>query len=265
MLRQFVVDAFSEGPFTGNPAAVVVLPHWLEEHAMQAIAAQNNLSETAFFVEGAPIALRWFTPTTEIDLCGHATLATAHVIFDELGDERAQLEFATASGLLGVWREGEGYAMSLPEILRDASEPATDLIELARAAAGVANGEVLLAGGRTILVLEDATVVANLAPDLLRVAALPGGELIVSAAGGGQSDIVARVFAPGVGIDEDPVTGAAHCALAPYWAERLGQSELTSRQLSQRGGRLGCRWQAAEGRVELSGNCRTFARSQISL
>lgn len=264
-MRQYIVNAFENGPFTGNPAAVVPLESWPEDGALQAIAEQNNLSETAFFVDGDEIALRWFTPTDEIDLCGHATLATAHVLWSELGDGRDELIFGTLSGELKVRRAGDAYEMDFPEALASEDPLPGGLLEQTLRAAGVDRGEVFLAMGRVVLVLEGPSDVGTLEPDLALVAELPRGDLFVSGPGEGGYDIYTRVFAPGFGIPEDPATGAAHCAFTPYWAERLGRPEISSRQVSARGGYFRCRWRAGDGRVDLIGSCRTFGRGEIEL
>lgn len=244
---------------------MVPLEAWPDDHLLQALGAQNNLSETAFFVpEGDGFRLRWFTPTDEIALCGHATLATAHVIFDELGDGAESLEFMTLSGKLVVRRAELGYVMDFPAV---ATSPATSELEsTARAAAGVESGEVLLAAGAAFLVLDSAASVKGLQPDLAAVSALPRGDLLVSAPGDSlEHDICARMFAPGVGIPEDPATGSAHCALAPYWSSRLEKSEIRSFQASERGGYIACSWREDEGRVDLTGSCTTFLRGEISV
>lgn len=265
-MRQLIVNAFENGPFTGNPAAVVPLKSWPDDTLLQQIAAQNNLSETAFFVDsGDAIALRWFTPTAEIDLCGHATLATAHVLYAELGDVREELRFETLSGKLVVKRTGEAYSMDFPastlEVVPDGSTLAGEVLR----AAGAVRGEVLLGGGRAYLTLDHPEFVRGLDVDLELVSRLPRGDLFVSAPGDAGYDIFTRVFAPGVGIPEDPATGAAHCGFAPYWCERLARDEITSHQVSERGGYFRCRWRKAQGRVDLIGSCRTFSRGELEL
>lgn len=265
-MRQLIVNAFENGPFTGNPAAVVPLESWPDDALMQQIAAQNNLSETAFFVDlGAVIELRWFTPTAEIELCGHATLATAHVLYAELGDEREELRFETLSGTLVVKRTGEAYSMDFPastlEVVAEGSTLAGDVLR----AAGAEHGEVRLGDGRAYLMLDRPELVCGLDVDLELVSQLPRGDLFVSAPGEDGYDIFTRVFAPGLGIPEDPATGAAHCGFAPYWCERLGSQEITSKQVSKRGGYFLCRWRKEQGRVDLVGSCRTFSRGEIEV
>lgn len=263
---QYVIDAFESGPFTGNPAAVVPLEDWPEDATLQAIAAQNNLSETAYLIDrGTVIDLRWFTPSQEIDLCGHATLASAHVLFSELSDPRNELCFQTLGGELTVTREGAGYRMDFPAAA-PGPEPVT--AEVARAALDSVDqdsGEVLDAEGHLFVVLEDASAVRAIEADMSAIARLPGGHVFVSAPGDAGYDIVDRVFAPGVGIPEDPATGSAHCAFAPYWAARLEKTELTAFQASARGGYFKCRWREPDGRVDLIGSCRTFLRGEISI
>lgn len=263
---QYVIDAFESGAFTGNPAAVVPLEEWPEDSVLQAIAAQNNISETAYFIDrGSELELRWFSPSQEIDLCGHATLASAHAIYAELGDDRDELRFRTRGGELIVSRDGNAYAMDFPGSPPE-SEPASQ--ELARAALesiGQERGEVLVASGYAFVVLEDPAAVRTLAGDMAAIERLPGGHVYVSAPGEGEYDIVDRVFAPGVGIPEDPATGSAHCAFAPYWSERLEKTELTAFQASARGGYFTCRWREADGRVDLIGTCRTFLRGEIAV
>ncbi|MGH2959358.1 MAG: PhzF family phenazine biosynthesis protein, partial [Solirubrobacterales bacterium] len=230
------------------------------------IAEQNNLSETAFFVDrGSDIDLRWFTPSQEIDLCGHATLASAHALFSELDDSRDELRFQTRSGELRVARDDAGYLMDFP-----AAPPSADVVsaEVARAALdsiGAELGEVQFAAECLFVVLEDPQTVRDLEADMSAIAVLPGGHIYVSAPGDEGYDFVDRVFAPGVGIPEDPATGSAHCSFAPYWSARLGKTELTAFQASSRGGYFTCRWREADGRVDLIGTCRTFLRGTIEL
>jgi len=249
----FQVDAFADRPFGGNPAAVMPLEGWLPDEVLQAIAAENNLSETAFTVpaEGeADYELRWFTPTTEVALCGHATLASGHVLL--AGD---QVRFRTRkAGLLVVAREGEGHSLDLPATLvRPGAHPG--LLE----ALGTPAAELFLsysgAEATAIILLADAAAVSACAPDMRALRAI---ELmaIVTAPGEGEHDVVSRVFVPAWGVDEDPVTGSAHAALAPFWAERLGRARFTAFQASRRGGRLGCR--LAGERVVLTGKCMTL-------
>lgn len=264
MPRQIVVNAFENGPFTGNPAAVVPLEVWPDDSVLQAVAAQNNLSETAFFVdEGDRIPLRWFTPTDEIALCGHATLASAHTIFAELGDSRDRLKFSTLSGDLIVERAGDAYSMDFPEVKLEPIAADEDLAARVLAAAGVESGDVYMGGGWGYLMVDHASIVRELTPDLALAATLPHGGFSIGAPGDGETDIVTRAFAPGVGIPEDPATGSVHCAFIPYWSRKLEKTELTSHQASARGGYFTCRWREEDGRVDLIGTCRTFSRGEI--
>lgn len=263
---QYVIDAFESGPFTGNPAAVVPLEDWPEDSTLQAIAAQNNLSETAYLIDdGTVIDLRWFTPSQEIDLCGHATLASAHALFAELKDARDELRFQTRSGELMVTRVGAEYRMDFPAAPPRAGAFEPGVARAALDAIGQDFGEVLDAGGSPFVVVEDPSAVRTIDADMPAIAKLPGGHLLVSAPGDAGYDVVGRVFAPGVGIPEDPATGSAHCAFAPYWSARLGKSELTTFQASERGGYFTCRWREADNRVDLIGSCRTFLRGEIEI
>ena len=252
-LRLVQVDAFADRPFTGNPAAVMPLDAWLPNEVMQAIALENNLSETAFTVPAEDDAvdynLRWFTPTLEIALCGHATLASAHVLME--GKER--LRFRTrSSGMLDVARAGDGYALSLPA-LKPEPKPLPEIV----AGLGCTPVETLWHdGGYALVVLAGEDEVRALAPDFKALAAGGDTTIIATTAPGSDSDVVSRVFVPGAGVDEDPVTGAAHAVMVPYWAERLGRSGAISFfQASRRGGHLTGR--LAGDRVILGGKCVT--------
>ncbi len=256
----FQVDAFTQVPFGGNPAAVCLLDEELPDSLMQSIAAENNLSETAFLLpqgsQGTDLhyGLRWFTPTTEVDLCGHATLASAYVLFTQIHPQAEQVEFSTRSGLLRVRRRGEQLAMDFPA---QPIEPWPEGLESVSAALGVVPLE-LYRGGMGLAVLASPQQVQQLQPDMAKIQTLASTGLIVTAPGKDLKeledlDFVSRVFAPQLGIPEDPVTGAAHCLLVPYWAKRLGKSksELRARQVSARGGELCCR--DLGSRVEISG------------
>jgi PhzF family phenazine biosynthesis protein len=259
-LTVVVVDAFAAEPFTGNPAGVCVLPAPVPEAWMQAVATEVNLSETAFLVPGADgWALRWFTPALEIDLCGHATLASAHVLWTEgllPPDETAR--FSTRSGLLTcTLGDGGEIAMDFP------SDPVHAVDEPAVAAAVGHRGAPTFRGGAMHLVeLPSPDAVRALDPDLRAVAAACPAAVIVTAAGGQPGvDCTSRVFGPSVGIDEDPVTGSAHCTLAGFWGDRLGRDELVGWQASRRGGRVGMRRRG--DRVELLGTAVLVARSVL--
>jgi len=232
----YQVDAFTDTPFRGNPAAVCLLDDEREADWMQAVAAEMNLSETAF---ARPLSdgfeLRWFTPTTEVNLCGHATLATAHVLWEtgRLAPDSAA-RFHTRSGLLTAWRGEDGIEMEFP------ADPTVPLNQDAPLAAILGTTITSAHRGREdwLVELESETAVLQCTPDLPRIAALPLRGLIVTARGSGANDVVSRFFAPGAGIDEDPVTGSAHCTLAGYWSERLGKTRMNAWQASPRGGNL---------------------------
>lgn len=256
------VDAFAHAPFSGNPAAVMPLDTWLDDATLQAIAAENNLSETAFTVPtpgdpDANHALRWFTPTVEVKLCGHATLASGHVLMATSG--RDSIRFRTRhAGILTVTRAGEGYALSLPAW---DMAPRT-LPELAAGLGGHPIESHWRDGGYSLFLFPDAAAVRALTPDYAALKSL-GDMMLIATAPGQDSDIVSRVFVPGGGVDEDPVTGSAHCLLTPFWAARLGKSELSAYQASARGGWLGC---ALSGdRVILTGTCRTVIEGRFLL
>lgn len=246
----YQVDAFASRLFSGNPAAVMPMERFPEETLMQALAAENNLAETAFLVpDGGEYHLRWFTPKTEVPLCGHATLASAAVIMERLEPGRTRVVFSSASGPLTVERRGAGYVMNFPARLMQPVTPPAGLAE----ALGVVPVEVMADAFNYLVLLESASVVRSLAPDFAAIARLDRGGLIVTASGEGGYDFVSRYFAPAKGIPEDPVTGGAHCALVPYWAGRLGQPEFRAFQASPRGGEILCR--RVGERVELEGRC----------
>ncbi len=256
----YQVDAFADRPFTGNPAAVCPLDAWLPDSLMQSIAAENNLSETAFFVpEGDGYGLRWFTPATEVDLCGHATLASAHVIFRFLAPERDEILFQTRqAGVLRVTRDGDLLALDFP------SRPAEPcpMPEGLAAALGRVPASVLAARDY-LCVYDSADEIAALTPDFAALARLDRFAVIATAPGNDGSDFVSRFFAPARGVDEDPVTGSAHCTLIPYWAARLGKTRLDARQVSRRGGRLTC---ALKGdRVSIGGHAVLYLIGTIEI
>ena len=231
----YQVDAFTSRPFAGNPAAVCLYESWLSDDVMQAIAAENNLSETAFLVpEGEDWGLRWFTPVTEVDLCGHATLAAAWVLFEDVEPEAQGFVFHTQSGALGVTRAGAGLALDFPA---HPPLPLADPPPALAAGLGAQPVEVYEAPHSYLAVFAAESDVAALAPDFARLREAEGRRVIATAPGD-QVDFVSRFFAPAVGVDEDPVTGSAHCVLAPYWADRLGRKRLRARQISARGGDL---------------------------
>ena len=261
-LRIFHIDAFASEVFRGNPAAVVPLVEWLPDTLMQSIAAENNLAETAFFVaqEGG-YGLRWFTPTQEVPLCGHATLASAFVVFTEIAPERESVEFHTKSGTLTVRRNGDLLAMHLPRRVPAPCDPHPLLLD----GLGLPPCEVLTTFPATnyYAVYDTEAQVRALTPDFQALARLHPCGVSVTARGD-NADFVSRYFAPSLGIPEDPVTGSTHCTLVPYWAQRLGRSSLNARQVSERGGDLICQDEAAESRVTVSGRAVKYLDGTLS-
>jgi len=253
----YQIDAFTDRLFAGNPAAVVVLDQWLPDETMQAIAAENNLSETAFVIPGAPVsALRWFTPKTEVNLCGHATLATAYVLFRDYFVDCQRLRFSSHSGELAVTRDGSRLRLDFPA--RPGQKVPVDAA--VAAALGTQPQEAYRSRDLMLIYATEAEVVA-LQPDFRRLKKLEQGRFLVTAPGD-SVDFVSRFFAPGVGIDEDPVTGSAHCILIPYWAERLGKTRLLARQVSARGGDLQC--ELCGERVGISGEAVEYLCGEIN-
>ena len=255
----FVVDAFSEAAFGGNPAAVCLLDEPAKVQWMQSVAAEMNLSETAFVSPaGAEFGLRWFTPTVEVDLCGHATLASAHVLWDGWVPVDVAVRFQTASGLLTCTRADDLITLDLPA---DDPKPIAVTAELTDAL-GVDVLEAATSRVGKVLALTDAAAVRALEPDFAAIARMDAAGVIVTAASDVPDvDFVSRYFAPIAGIDEDPVTGAAHCALAPFWTARLGRDELVGYQASKRGGTVRCR--VSGDRVILSGHAVTVTRGEL--
>ncbi|KPA93229.1 MULTISPECIES: PhzF family phenazine biosynthesis protein [Pseudomonas] len=252
------VDAFSERPFSGNPAMVYRLDTWLADELMQKIAAEHNLAETAFLVrEGAAWRIRWFTPTTEVPLCGHATLASAFVLFEVYGERQETLEFVCKAGALSVSREADRLWLDFPvrvpggvgvtvEVERALGTPVIDV----------------LGANELFVVLPSEQAVRDCTPDWAAVARLPWPGVIVTAPGE-RHDFVSRYFAPAIGINEDPVTGSTHCALIPYWAQRLDKTALTAYQCSPRGGELFCRLEGE--RVKIGGQATLVASGRLTL
>lgn len=231
----YIVDAFALRPFTGNPAAVVPLERYPSDRLLQAIAGENNLSETAFLVpDGDEFRIRWFTPTEEVPLCGHATLASAAVVLEDLRPNRDEVEFRSASGPLRVRRDGDNYEMDFPSRPGARVEPPPALVR----ALGAVPLEVQEDPVNYLAVFDRAEVVRTLRPDLGAVASLDRAGIIVSAPAEPPYDFVSRYFAPARGVPEDPVTGSAHCMLVPYWAARLGRPRLRAFQASSRGGEV---------------------------
>jgi PhzF family phenazine biosynthesis protein len=256
----YQVDAFAARRFEGNPAAVLLLESFPEDAVLQAIAAENNLAETAFLVpEGGDYRLRWFTPATEVPLCGHATLASAAVVMERLEPGRRTVIFHSASGPLAVKRTEAGYVMDFPVRL---SEPVAAPPGLAEAL-GAVPVEVLGNAFNYMALLESELAVRALDPDMAALCRLDRPGVIVTAKGEGSYDFVSRYFAPKKGVPEDPVTGAAHCMLAPCWAPRLGKSEFRAFQASRRGGEVRCR--LVGDRVELEGSCVFYLEGAVEI
>lgn len=259
MYKLYQVDAFTDELFGGNPAAVVPLKTWLSDDLLQAIALENNLSETAYFVpiEGG-FQLRWFTPGMEVDLCGHATLATAHVLFDHLGYTGQQITFQSKSGPLYVSRADRGYRMDFPADFAEELTPPETLVK----ALGEIPLEVLRGKDDYVAVFPDESTIQKLEPDFRTMMALEGRGVIATAPGN-YVDFVSRCFFPNAGIDEDPVTGSAHTVMTPYWAEKLQKNSLEARQISARGGALKCTLE--EDRVMLEGQAVTFLEGNFKI
>ena len=256
----FQLDAFANRRFAGNPAAVMPMNRFLDDATLQAIAAENNLPETAFLVpDGGDYRLRWFTPTTEVPLCGHATLASAAVVMERLEPGRTAVVFHSASGPLAVHRADTRYVMSLPA---RPSEPVPIPAGLADTL-GADPIEVYVNAFNYMAVLRSAQVVRALAPDMAALARVDRSGVIVTALGDGPYDFVSRYFAPAKGIPEDPVTGGAHCMLVPYWATRLRKKALHAFQASRRGGEIICR--LSGDRVELEGTCVFYMEGEVEI
>jgi PhzF family phenazine biosynthesis protein len=255
----YQVDAFSDRVFSGNPAAVCPLDRWLPDGTMQEIAAENNLSETAFYVgRGGSYQIRWFTPKVEVDLCGHATLASAYVVLRLRETALQRVTFQSQSGPLPVTREGDLFVLDFP------SRPPRPVPgdEVLTAALGRRPKELLVAAD-AVAVYETEEDVRTLRPDFARLAALPYFAVCVTAPGASDAHFVSRFFAPAQGIDEDPVTGRAHCELVPYWAARLGLTRLHARQVSPRGGELFCELKG--DRVALGGRAALYLEGTIDV
>lgn len=252
-----VVDAFTDRPFAGNPAAVMLLDSFPDDDLLARIAAEHNYAETAFLVRREPgrYDLRWFTPSVEVPLCGHGTLAAAHALVSEHGEDAAVLRFETRSGALAVQRDGAGYVLDLP----------ADLSGRVVADAGVARAigarpDEVIRGRFLVAAFASEAAVRALAPDMAAVAALDADEVIATAPGL-RTDFVSRMFAPKIGIPEDPFTGSAHTILTPYWAARFGRTTLSARQVSLRGGTAVCTLSA--DRVRLKGSAVTTMRGEM--
>ena len=253
----YQVDAFASELFKGNPAAVCPLPEWLSQPLMQQIAAENNLSETAFFVQqGDEFELRWFTPVDEIPLCGHATLAAGYVLFEHLSYKKDIIIFRSMGGELLVKKENGKYVLDFPAEMPDPVELTEQVINALKI-----KPASLLAGKRKLMaVLSSEEEVKNIIPDFNLVKELPHEGVIVTAKGN-EADFVSRFFVPRMGINEDPVTGSAHTLLTPYWAQQLKKTEMKALQLSQRGGELFCRLK--NNRVEMAGDTKLYLEGEI--
>ncbi len=257
----YQLDAFTDTLFRGNPAAVVPLDEWLSDETLQKIALENMVPETAYYVKNeSGYQIRWFTPVTEVDLCGHATLAAAHVVFGQEGHEARQISFGSRSGMLNVTREEDGWlTLDFPVDTYQVAVPPPALQEAIStvAAVGVYRGQA-----DYMVVLDSEEELRELKPDIIILSTVPTRGIIVTAPGD-ETDFVSRFFAPQSGIDEDPVTGSAHTTLIPYWAKRLGKNELTAKQISARGGYLRCKLNG--DRVLISGQIREYMRGEIEI
>lgn len=263
-LPMYQVDAFTSEVFCGNPAAVCPLEAWLPDPVMQSIAAENNLSETAFFVrDGDTYHLRWFTPTVEVSLCGHATLASAFVLFNMLGVDSDNIEFRSKSGPLFVNRRDDRLELDFPSCPPRPCKTPSGLVE----ALGDRPADVLICtettgGGNLVAVFETESEVRKLSPNFGAMRGLNNHGVIATAVGDAV-DFVSRYFAPAFGVNEDPVTGSAHCTLTPLWADRLGKRDLHARQISKRGGELHCR--LVDKRVMIAGHAVLYLKGEIHL
>lgn len=255
----FQIDAFADAVFSGNPAAVVPLDNWIPAEMMQQIAMENNLSETAFIVKNSSdkYSIRWFTPKTEVDLCGHATLASAHVLFNHIGTIGSKITFDSKSGELSATRDGSFIWLDFPS---NPPRPVSMPREVPEALGVMPKFTGL---NKDLLVVVDSErMVADVRPDMEVIKQMDVRGIILTAKGN-QEDFVSRFFAPGVGVPEDPVTGSAHTVLTPYWASKLGKNTLNARQISERGGRLKCTLNG--DRVLLGGMAVTYLEGEINV
>lgn len=258
-LQIYQADAFASGLFKGNPAAVVPLKEWLSDELMQQIAMENNLSETAFFIpEGNRFHIRWFTPKAEVKLCGHATLATAHVLFNELNFQSNLLEFNSLSGILTVKKVGDKLQLNFPADFAVEVE----LIETFTEAFGARPTKTLKGKTDYLLLFDSEETIKNLHPNIQLLLSTNARGIMVTAKGN-EVDFVSRFFAPAVGVNEDPVTGSAHTTLIPFWANRLNKTELSALQLSARGGELWCT--LSGDRVYIAGKAVTYMRGEVEI
>ncbi|MGI2056415.1 PhzF family phenazine biosynthesis protein [Shewanella baltica] len=254
----FQVDAFTKRRFAGNPAAVMLLERFLDDAVLQQMAAENNLAETAFLVlDAGDYLLRWFTPTTEVPLCGHATLASAAVVMERLQPSRTKVVFHSISGPLTVTRTEAGYIMDFPARYPERVDMPIGMADVL----GAIPIEVAADAFNYLVLLDSAQAVRELSPDITAIALMDRSGLIVTAPGDNGYDFVSRYFAPAKGIPEDPVTGGAHCGLAPYWAKRLNKKSFRAYQASNRGGEILCR--LVGERVELEGACVFYLEGEV--
>lgn len=265
----YKIDAFTDILFAGNPAAVVPLAKWLPDDVLQKIAMENNLSETAFFVpcssdDEADFHIRWFTPTVEVPLCGHATLANAYVIFNKLGFDGELVKLNSKSGILTAVRDGAAIVLNFPKQPLRTAEMADEIID---AIGGIQPVETFVVASRDtdlVAVFDDASVVRNMRPDMSVLGKLADRGVIVTAPGDKTGlDMISRYFVPAIGIDEDPVTGYMHCVVAPYWAGKLGQDDVVGYQASARGGVVACRVDGE--RVHLKGEAVLYLQGEITV
>jgi PhzF family phenazine biosynthesis protein len=258
-LQIYQADAFASELFKGNPAAVVPLTEWIPDETMQQIAAENNLSETAFFIpEGDHFHIRWFTPKAEVNLCGHATLATAHILFKELNFAGTHIDFNSRSGMLTVSKINDKLQLDFPADFVQAVEAVPVFAE----AFGVHPLATFKGKTDFLLLFDSEETIHNFQPDIPLLLTTYARGIMVTAKGK-EVDFVSRFFAPAVGVDEDPVTGSAHTTLIPFWAKRLNKTEMTALQLSERGGQLWCKLEGE--RVLIAGNAVTYLRGEIEV
>lgn len=259
ILQLYIADAFATSLFSGNPAAVIPLEAWLPDTRMQAIAMENNLSETVFFVKEADqFHIRWFTPTTEVKLCGHATLASAHILFTELGYMSDIIHFNSLSGLLTVRKTADGIQLDFPANPPEPTDTPADLF----GGLGITGALVFKSSLDYMVLLESQEAVEKLSPDFGRLATV-GARGVICTAKGNDADFVSRCFYPQSGINEDPVTGSAHTVMVPFWADQLNKTRLSARQLSARGGHLSCELQG--NRVLMTGQAITYLKGTIEI
>jgi PhzF family phenazine biosynthesis protein len=255
----YQVDAFTNKIFKGNPAAVFPLNEWVSDDLMQAIAEENNLSETVFFVKNeSQFEIRWFTPNWEIDLCGHATLAAAHIIYSELNYKEKNINFSSKSGVLTVEKKEDWYTLNFPS--EDINQIETPL--LLKEALNVPIVRTYKGKWKLLVELENEAVIQNLTPNFSKLAELEASGIIVTSKGK-KVDFVSRFFAPKIGINEDPVTGSAHTLLIPFWSKKINKTSLEAIQLSKRTGYLKCEY--LNNRVEMSGQAITFLKGELTI